>query len=152
MDTSENVDADLTSVLKDDGILKTDTDGSINQTISRLSEIKQKMGEPPWSVRIVYNEYISAVLIAQNPGEGNRWHYHDDCDEFWIMLEGSLKWTIEGKGEIVAEETDVVYVPRNTKHKMTTVGNKPSIRLSIAVPDVKHFFVEEGDSNNEHPI
>ena len=143
MNGSEKVDANLASVLSDDGILKIDTHGSINKIINRLLEIKQRMGKPPWSVRIVYNEYISAVLIAQNPNEGNRWHYHDDCDEFWIMLEGSLKWTIEGKGEIVAEKTDIVFVPRNTKHKMVTVGNKPSIRLSISIPDVRHIFVKE---------
>lgn len=143
MNQKERIDTDLLSVLSEDGISKIDAHGSINKTINRLQEIKHKMGEPPWSVRIVYNEYISAVLIAQNPGECNRWHYHDDCDEFWIMLEGSLKWTIEDKGEIVAEKTDIVFVPRNKKHKMKTIGSKPSIRLSISVPDVRHIFVEE---------
>jgi mannose-6-phosphate isomerase-like protein (cupin superfamily) len=138
------METDLTRVLSEDGIGKIDIHGSLKNVVHRLPEIKRKMGEPPWSVRIVYNDYISAVLIAQKPGQGNRWHYHDDCDEFWVVLEGALKWVIEEYGEIVAGKMDIVCVPRNMKHKMITVGDVPSIRLSISLPDVKHFFVEEG--------
>ena len=140
---AQKIDGDLSKVLKDDGIANTDIHGSIGQTIYRLSEIKQRMGQTPWVVRIIYNNYISGVLISQNPGEGNRWHYHDDCDEFWVVLEGEIKWIIEGKEAIIGKKGDVVSVPRNTKHKMVTVGDGPSIRLAVSVPDVKHFYVEE---------
>lgn len=144
MDKKEpKFDKDLQKVLTDDGITNVDTDGSIGQTIYRLSELKEKMGKMPWSIRAIYNDYISGVFIAQNPGESNRWHYHDDCDEFWIVLEGALKWIIEGKGEVIGKKGDVVYVPRNVKHRMITIGDEPSIRLSISVPDVKHFYVKE---------
>ena len=77
----EKVDGDLSKVLKDDGIANTDINGSLGQTIYRLAEIKQRMGKTPWVVRIIYNNYISGVLIAQNPGEGNRWHYHDGAHQ-----------------------------------------------------------------------
>lgn len=134
-------DKDLIKVLKDDGIQKADLFSYVNQTITDLEKIKKDMGTPPWSVRIVYNNYISAVMIAQNPGEGNRWHYHDDCDEFWIMLEGSMKWIIDGENEIIANEKNIIYVKRMVKHKMLSIGDKPSIRLSISVPDVNHFYI-----------
>ena len=136
---------ELETVLTDDGILKIDTHGSINKITTRLDEIKKRMGDPPWSVRIVLNEYISAVLIAQNVGEGNRWHYHSDCDEFWVILEGSLMWIIDGVGEIIGEETDIIFVPRNVKHKMVTIGNKPSIRVSVSTPNVKHIFADKNE-------
>jgi len=134
---------DLSKILTDDGIANVDLHDSIGQTIYRLPEIKQKMGETPWVVRIIYNDYISGVLIAQNPGESNRWHFHTDCDEFWIVLEGELKWIIEGKEEVIGKKGDIVYVPRNTKHKMITIGDGPSVRLAVSVPDVKHFHVDE---------
>lgn len=144
MDKKEpKVDGDLSKVLADDGIANVDIHGSVGQTIYRLPELKEKMGKTPWVVRAIYNDYISGVLIAQNPGESNRWHYHTDCDEFWVVLEGALKWIIEGKGEVIGKKGDIVYVPRNTKHKMITVGDEPSIRLAVSVPDVKHFYVEE---------
>ena len=53
------------------------------------------------------------------------------------------KKNVEGREDIVAGAKDIVHVPRNTKHTMITVSQEPSIRLSISLPDVKHFFVEE---------
>ena len=141
MRDQEYADADLVSVLQHDGIPKVDTHDSINQTINRLDETKQRMGAPPWSVRVVYNESMSGVLICQNPGEGNRWHYHPDSDEWWVMLEGELQWGIEGVGEVVAKPGDIVFVPRKRKHIMRCVGSGPCIRLSIGVPDVTHIYV-----------
>ena len=73
MAAQEVVDTDPHSVLRNDGITNADLDGSYNQVITRLEETKKRMGAPPWSVRVVYNEIISGVLICQNPGEGNRW-------------------------------------------------------------------------------
>lgn len=138
----ESVDANLQSVLRDDGISNVDAHNSINGTIACLPEVKGRMGTPPWSVRVVHNEVISAVLICQNPGEGNRWHYHPESDEFWVMLEGEMEWDIEDVGKVTARTGDVVFVPRRRKHVMRTVGDRPSIRLAIGAPDVPHIFVQ----------
>ena len=101
------------------------------------------MGAPPWSVRVVYNEVISGVLICQNPGEGNRWHYHPDSDEWWVLLEGEMEWDIEGVGKISAGPGDVVFCRRQVRHVMKVIGSKPSVRLSISIPDVPHVFPQD---------
>ena len=49
-------DNDVSSVLKQDGVDKTFIGEEYeNLSLTRLEEIKGKMGEPPWAVRIVYN-------------------------------------------------------------------------------------------------
>lgn len=45
-----------------------------------------------WAVRVIYNDLFGGVIIKQNPGEGNRRHYHPDADECWVVLEGSYEW------------------------------------------------------------
>lgn len=139
--TSGKTDADLARVMVEDGVANVDTHGSINIPLSRLEEIKAKQGPPPWSVRVVYSDHMSGVLICQNPGEGNRWHYHENEDECWVVLEGEIQWEIEGVGPVRARKDDIVFVPRRKKHLITCVGSCPSIRFAIGKPDVVHIFV-----------
>lgn len=137
-----NTEADLPKVLAADGIHRIDAFDSCNQTICRLEGLKERMGEPPWSVRVVYTDTMSGVIISQNPGEGNRWHYHPDSDEWWVMLEGEMEWDIDGMPKVHAKKGDIVFVPRRTKHMMRAIGTGPSTRLSIGIPDVPHIYVE----------
>ena len=143
MSALEQSVSDVHAVLAGDGITKTDMHGSINQTLARLEEVKQRMGAGPWSVRIVYNESLSGVLICQEPGQGNRWHYHPDSDEWWVLLEGEMEWEIEDVGKVHAGPGDIVFCPRRRKHVMRCIGSRPSIRLSISSPDVPHIYPQE---------
>ena len=146
-------DKDVSSVLKQDGVDKTFIGKEYeNLSLTRLEEIKGKMGEPPWAVRIVYNKRFGGVLICQNPGEGNRLHYHPDADECWVILEGSWEWYIEGKGKKQVGINDIVSVQEGTPHQITCVGDSPGIRFAITAPDVNHVYYEKGESKNGNEV
>lgn len=140
MDGAKKVDGNLASVMIDDGVAKVDTHGSLNNLRLSLADVKGKMGSAPWSVRVVYTDHLSGVLICQNPGEGNRWHYHENEDECWVVFEGEIEWEVEGIGKARARKDDIVFVPRRHRHLITCVGTEPSIRFAIGMPDVKHIF------------
>ena len=65
-------DNDLISVMNEDDVNKVELRAFENVNKSSISEIKDIMGEPPWAVRLVYNDLFGGVLICQNPGEGCR--------------------------------------------------------------------------------
>lgn len=136
-----NVETDLARVMKGDGVAKADTHSSINQTLTRLGSVKERMGEASWSARVIYTDSMSAVLIHQNPGEGNRKHYHENDDEWWVVMQGEIEWELEGKGVVRAKKDDIVFVPRGVIHTIRAVGDIPSIRLAIGRPDVPHTYV-----------
>ena len=139
-------DNDVSRVLKEDGVDKTFIGEEYeNLSLAQFEELKEKMGEPPWAVRIVYNKRFGGVLICQNPGEGNRLHYHPDADECWVILEGSWEWYIDGKGKKRVEKNDIVTVKEGTPHQITCVGENPGIRFAITAPDVNHVYLENGD-------
>ena len=139
-------DNDVSRVLKEDGVDKTFIGEEYeNLSLVQFCELKEKMGEPPWAVRIVYNKRFGGVLICQNPGEGNRLHYHPDADECWVILEGSWEWYIDGKGKKRVEKNDIVTVKEGTPHQITCVGENPGIRFAITGPDVNHVYLENGD-------
>ena len=93
-------DSDVKRVLKDDGL---DVEKlSIfhkyeNESVS-LEKLRKKHGLGSWAVRIAYNNRFGGVVIQQQPGEGNRKHYHPDADENWVIMEGEWEWWIEGVG------------------------------------------------------
>ena len=107
-----------------------------NQPLMRLAHLKARKGEPPWFERVVLTDDQMATVICQAPGTPNERHFHSMCDEWWAILEGEITWDIEGRGVVHARRGDVVFVPRNTFHLISVVGDAPAIRLAVATPDV----------------
>ncbi len=98
---------------------------------TRMADIVEEMGPPPWSKRIIEDERNTVTLIANAPGTGNRPHWHRDFDEYWFIVEGQLQWELTG-GEVVrARKDDMVFVPRGTVHHITNVGHGLSLRARI---------------------
>jgi len=77
-------------------------------------------------------------------GNSSRRHYHPDNDEFWVVMGGELRWEIEGQEPICAKTGDIVRVPRKTAHNIVTVGDEPSLRLAIGIPDIPHVDAKTG--------
>ena len=138
-------DSDVKNVLKDDGL---DEDKlSIfhryeNQSVS-LKELRKKHGLGSWAVRIAYNNRFGGVVIQQQPGEGNRKHYHPDADENWVIMEGEWEWWIEGVGTTKVKKGDIVVVPKRTWHLIKCTGNQAGVRYAITAPDVNHVYEDE---------
>ena len=105
-----------------------------------LEEIKKEMGPPPWSHPVVLAEHVVGVVIYQNPGQINDRHCHD-YDEWWVVLEGEIDWVIEGREDqpVKAAAGDFVYVPARCFHHIFPKGDKPSVRLGIALPGHGHL-------------
>lgn len=139
-------DSDVISVLEEDGLPK---DSLItfrnyeNVSTINVSKLREDLGMGSWAVRIAYNELFGGVVIQQQPGEGNRKHFHPDADENWVILEGKWEWWIEGEGAMVVSENEIIVVPKNTWHKITCIGDKPGIRYAITRPDVNHVYEYE---------
>ena len=136
-------DDDVSNVLEKDGVPKVVLFDYENKSSTNLKNIISEMGEAPWAVRIVYNEVFGGVLICQNPGEGNRLHYHHNADECWVIMQGEWEWYIEGEGTKQVAKDDIVVVKKGTPHKITCIGDEPGIRFAITRPDVDHVYAEE---------
>lgn len=72
--------------------------------------------------------------------EKDRGHYHPECAEFWLIMQGQIRYAIEKVGVIVAEEGDIVYVPPFTFHAPRWHGDGPSTRLALnGFPNISHL-------------
>ena len=74
-----------------------------------------------WSPRIVTSVNDYDVRIAKVAGE-HVWHTHDDTDEFFLVLDGTLSIALrdpDGERSVVLPTGSVFVVPRGVEHRPT---------------------------------
>ena len=103
-----------------------------------------------WTEEVVLDQRNRANMIYQLPGESNRAHWHPGFDEWWVVIRGELTWTIGNSEPVLAKKGDLVFVEEGYLHEITTVGDRPSVRLAVTTPDRKHIYTE-GDEGVPPP-
>jgi len=116
-------------------------DRYINQTLARFDEVVARHpGETSFGDRLVLTELVQGMFIYQSAGQGNRRHYHETENEFWVVLKGTLKWEFDDGETVIARAGDVVLAKAGRWHKITVVGDEPTVRFAVVKPDVLHIF------------
>jgi CMP-N-acetylneuraminic acid synthetase/quercetin dioxygenase-like cupin family protein len=131
-------EVDVPEIIKKDGVSSNEFTLE-NKTVVNVSNIIQNSKQGSWIRRIVNTENNSCCLISQNPGEGNRRHYHPSWNEWWYIVEGEWEFKIESDVHIVKKD-DIVFIPKNSWHQITAIGNSPATRLAVSREDVKHVY------------
>lgn len=129
---------DVPEILEKDGVELADYSHE-NMMIVNARKILKDTKENSWMRRVVNSESNSACIITQQPGQGNRLHFHPSWNEWWYILQGEWDFEISGKTHRVVED-DIVFIPKNTWHKITAAGSKPASRLAVSRADVKHGY------------
>jgi len=68
-------------------------------------------------------ETIALGYVSISDRQSTQTGFHDDEEEIYVILKGRAV-VLVGDEEKEAGEGDVVYVPRNTKHKMTCISEE----------------------------
>ena len=75
------------------------------------------------------------ALIEQHnpPGVGVPMHLHENEDELFHIVEGSMEFTTQGKTHVATAGTSV-FLPKNIPHSFVTVGDAPVKTLLMVFP------------------
>jgi quercetin dioxygenase-like cupin family protein len=104
---------------------------SAESVTASIEELKTRHGDPPWWTTLVQTDRYVVNVICQAPGHQNDWHYHL-TDECWLIYEGELSWTLEGRPEpIHVKAGEWILAPANTFHLIEVHGDRPAIRIAI---------------------
>jgi len=141
----EHSEVDVPSILHKDGVMHNNLH-DCNKEIVNVKVIRAN-NDPTqsWSHRVVNTENNSATLIHQQPGEGNRKHYHPDWNEWWYIIDGEWEWEIDGIIKKIKKD-DIVFIGKGIPHRIQAVGNTPAIRLAVSREDVAHVY-PDGDNS-----
>lgn len=75
------------------------------------------------------------------PDLSNKGHFHHESAEFWFIMHGQIRYNIEGLPVFVADQGDVVYVPKQRWHLASFAGEGMASRLAMnGYPDLAHSF------------
>ena len=114
---------------------------------TKLAEVKAKhVGQANWTELVVNDDMLRGEYVASAPGTKVPKQLHPDTREFWIVLDGQIRFEIENQQPFVASKGYMVQVPFQTFFSMETVGDKPSLRWQVNVPTAHTLYAAEADA------
>jgi quercetin dioxygenase-like cupin family protein len=72
--------------------------------------------------------------VVMPPGAANQFHRHPG-DQWWVVEEGEVTYTIKGQPPRVLKAGDFVYVPRGTVHRNQNLTAVPARAIELNITD-----------------
>lgn len=86
---------------------------SILRGVDIAAELQQV--EAHWTPRVIGRVNDQYIKVAKLLGEFV-WHAHDDEDEMFLIVSGTLRIQLEGGDEVVLNPGEFFVVPRSVRH------------------------------------
>jgi mannose-6-phosphate isomerase-like protein (cupin superfamily) len=111
---------------------------------TRLADLKAKhKGKADWREMIVDDDHLNAAYISAAPGTKVSRRFHPDTREWWVVMDGEIRFEIEGQEPFVATRGSMVQVPMQTIYSMETIGDTPSLRFEVNIAKAKTMYPRE---------
>jgi mannose-6-phosphate isomerase-like protein (cupin superfamily) len=111
---------------------------------TQLSDLKLKhSGEKEWRELLVDDDHMHGEYIWSQPGSKVSRRFHPDTREWWIIMDGKVRFDIEGQDSFVAIKGSMVQVPMQTIYSMETIGDQPSLRFEVNIAKAKTLYPED---------
>jgi mannose-6-phosphate isomerase-like protein (cupin superfamily) len=108
---------------------------------TKLADLLEKhKGAHDWREVVVDDDHLNAVYISSAPGARTPRRLHPDTREWWVVMDGQIRFAIEGQPPFVASKGWMVQVPYRTAYTMETIGDKPSLRFEVNVAHAKTLY------------
>ena len=116
-----------------------------DKELSHLAELHTTVYRPWGSyTELERGERYKIKRITVYPGESLSLQMHYHRSEHWVVVKGTAKVVLEKDGELreyFVHENESIYVPKNTKHRLTNPGRIPLEIIEVQVGE----YVEEDD-------
>lgn len=88
------------------------------------------------------NGTMAVVELIEMPGYKTAWHQHNNCEETFYVLEGTLTIKIRDK-QYELKEGSFVFIPRGTPHGQGNFSNKRVRLLTTFTPGGFDLFFQD---------
>lgn len=115
-----------------------------HKPITRLKDLRAAhQGRPDWRELIVDDDLLRAEYISMAPGAKVSPRFHPDTREWWIVMDGTIRFEIEGQDSFVATKGSMVQAPMQTIYSMEALGDRPALRFEVNIAKAKTMFPRE---------
>jgi mannose-6-phosphate isomerase-like protein (cupin superfamily) len=100
-----------------------------NKAHIKLSDLKARhKGQASWSEVVVDDENYHSTYNQGAPGTKITARMHPDTREFFVVVEGEMRFTLEGQSEpILTKRGSVVNIPKKTMYSAEVIGGAPAL-------------------------
>ncbi|HEY7288233.1 MAG TPA: cupin domain-containing protein [Vicinamibacterales bacterium] len=110
----------------------------------KLGDLKAAhKSDKEWRQIVVDDGRLNAEYISSAPGSTTPRRFHPDTREWFAVVEGQVRVSIEGQEPFVAARGSLVNIPRQTIYSLETVGEQPSLRFAVNVARAKTLYPED---------
>ncbi len=107
----------------------------------KLADLKARhKGEPNWRELVVDDGRLTGEYVSAAPGTKVNARFHPDTRQWFAVVEGEVRVTIEGQPVFTATRGSLVNIPRQTIYSLETTGSAPSLRWIVNVAKAKTLF------------
>ena len=107
----------------------------------KLTDLKSKhKGESQWRELLVDDGRLTAEYFFVPPGTKVGPQLHPDTREWFAIVEGEVRVTIEGQEPFTATRGSLINIPRQTIYSLETIGSGPSLRFALNVARAKTLY------------
>lgn len=111
------------------------------QPHTKLADLLKKHKDSlEWRETIVDDDHLNAVYISSRPGIKTEPSMHPDTREWWVVMDGQIRFHIAGQEPFVASKGWMVQVPYRTVFSLETIGDKPSLRFEVNIAHAKTLY------------
>ena len=110
----------------------------------RLADLKAAHREEPnWRELLVDDGRLTGEYVSTAPGSTTPRQFHPDTREWFAVVEGELRVSIEGQAPFEATRGSLVNIPRQTIYSVESLGDTPSLRFVVNVAHAKTMYPED---------
>jgi quercetin dioxygenase-like cupin family protein len=103
----------------------------------RLEERKRFDAETLVKVALASTPRVQLDLYCVNPGQSQKAHTHADQDKFYLVLDGSGRFTVGGTEERLGPG-EAALAPAGQTHGLVNDGTDPLVVLVVIAPPPRH--------------
>jgi mannose-6-phosphate isomerase-like protein (cupin superfamily) len=108
---------------------------------TKIADLRAKhQGQPDWRETIVNDDHFRAEYISMAPGSKVAPRFHPDTREWWVVMDGQIRFDIEGQDSLIATKGSMVQVPLQTIYSMEAIGDKPALRFEVNIAKAKTLY------------
>jgi quercetin dioxygenase-like cupin family protein len=119
----------------------------------KLADIKAKhKNDSSWREVAVDDGRLTGEYVSAAPGTTVSSRFHPDTREWFAVLEGEVRVTIEGQEPFTATRGSLVNIPRQTIYSLETISDKPSLRFTLNVSRAKTLFPRDAQGTKPSTV
>lgn len=107
----------------------------------RLAELRTKHAkERAWREVVVSDESLTAAYVQSPAGAKVVRRFHPETGAMWIVIDGEVRFTVEGTEPFTARRGSFVQVPFQTVYAMEVPENGPALFLEVQVAGARTLY------------